>query len=353
MVFKVGDNLLDIDIDFEDLGLDTASSNKQEPKKVKASQTKIRADISKPKKSKQTNTRTKVLSSDKKVQTIKKSKSGSRKLTDVFGSAAGSVEKKKFHAKPKNRKTLKSKPKSPNSVVEDIEVVRKKVAPIAVAESLLKLSDSGSSDSSKSSMLKTEKRSKSEPKLKSSGYNFGQLNHLCNLVRQDVLDMLYHAGSGHSAGSLDQAEIFVALYFKIMRHDPKDPAWSERDILVQSNGHTVPVRYAVMARAGYFPRHNLLNLRQFDSNLQGHPERERIPALETTSGPLGSGLSQAAGMALSLMMDSNKTRRIYCTMGDGELNEGNIWEAAMFANKYKLGNLIGIVDRLVFVEFEI
>jgi transketolase len=118
-----------------------------------------------------------------------------------------------------------------------------------------------------------------------------------------------------------------------------------RDILIQSNGHTVPVRYAVMARAGYFPRSVLLSLRKFDSILQGHPERMRIPALETTSGPLGSGLSQACGMALSLMMERNITRRIYCTMGDGELNEGNIWEAAMLASKYRLGNIIGIVDR--------
>jgi transketolase len=181
--------------------------------------------------------------------------------------------------------------------------------------------------------------------INNNSYSYGQLNHLCNLIRQDILDMLYRAGSGHSAGSLDQVEIMVALYFKIMRYDPSDPNWQERDILVQSNGHTVPVRYAVMARAGYFSRSELLTLRKFNSNLQGHPERMKIPALETTSGPLGSGLSQACGMALSLMIDGNVTRRIYCTMGDGELNEGNIWEAAMLAAKYKLGNIIGIIDR--------
>lgn len=157
--------------------------------------------------------------------------------------------------------------------------------------------------------------------------------------------MLEAAGSGHSAGSLGQADIFTALYFDILKHDPKNPDWAERDILVQSNGHTVPVRYATMAHAGYFDRKELLTLRKLGSRLQGHPERVRLPGLETTSGPLGSGLSQACGMALALRMDKQMHRWVYVTMGDGELDEGNIWEAAMLAGKYKLNNIVAIIDR--------
>lgn len=157
--------------------------------------------------------------------------------------------------------------------------------------------------------------------------------------------MLEHAGSGHSAGPLGMADIYTALYFNVMKHDPKNPNWAERDILIQSNGHTVPVRYATMAEAGYFPKEELLTLRQFGSRLQGHPERLKLPGLETTSGPLGSGLSQAAGMALAMRMDNQRHRWVYVTLGDGELNEGNIWEAAMLVGKYKLNNLIGIIDR--------
>lgn len=176
-------------------------------------------------------------------------------------------------------------------------------------------------------------------------YTISQLEHKATLIREDIIRMLEHAGSGHPAGSLDLADIFTALYFSVLRHDPKNPEWEERDILVLSNGHTAPVRYAAMAHAGYFDRKELLTLRKFGSRLQGHPERKRLPGLETTSGPLGSGLSQAAGMARVLQMDQNHTRWVYCVMGDGELDEGNIWEAAMFASKYKLHNLIGIIDR--------
>lgn len=157
--------------------------------------------------------------------------------------------------------------------------------------------------------------------------------------------MLEHAGSGHSAGPLGMADIYTALYFNVMKHDPKNPDWAERDILIQSNGHTVPVRYAAMAEAGYFPKEELMTLRQFGSRLQGHPERLKLPGLETTSGPLGCGLSQAAGMALAMRMDNQRHRWVYVTLGDGELNEGNIWEAAMLVGKYKLNNLIGIIDR--------
>lgn len=164
-------------------------------------------------------------------------------------------------------------------------------------------------------------------------------------IREDIIRMLEHAGSGHSAGPLGLADIFTALYFDILKHDPKNPDWPERDILLLSNGHTVPVRYATMAHAGYFDRDELKTLRQFGSRLQGHPERLKLPGMETTSGPLGCGLSQAAGMALALRMDEDHHRYIYVVMGDGELNEGNIWEAAMLAGKYKLSKVIGIIDR--------
>jgi len=173
-----------------------------------------------------------------------------------------------------------------------------------------------------------------------------QLEHKANTIREDIIRMLEHAGSGHSAGPLGLADIFTALYFNILKHDPKNPDWEERDILFLSNGHTVPVRYATMANAGYFDREELMTLRRFGSRLQGHPERLRLPGMETTSGPLGSGLSQAAGAAYVLKnIDPNPHRWVYAVMGDGELNEGNIWEAAMFAGKYKLHNLIGIIDR--------
>jgi transketolase len=172
-----------------------------------------------------------------------------------------------------------------------------------------------------------------------------ELESIADDIRQDIIRMLVHAGSGHSAGPLGLADIFTALYFDILKHDPKNPDWEDRDILVLSNGHTVPVRYATMARAGYFPREELLTLRQLGSRLQGHPERQRLPGLETTSGPLGCGLSQACGMSLAMRVDHISHRWIYVVMGDGELDEGNVWEAAMFASKYHLNNVIAIVDR--------
>lgn len=164
-------------------------------------------------------------------------------------------------------------------------------------------------------------------------------------IREDIIRMLEHAGSGHSAGPLGLTDIFTALYFDILSHDPEKPDWDERDILVLSNGHCVPVRYATMANAGYFDRKELLTLRQFSSRLQGHPERLKLPGMETTSGPLGSGLSQACGMALGLKMDKQDHRWVYAVMSDGEQDEGNVWEAAMFAANYELGNLIAITDR--------
>jgi transketolase len=171
------------------------------------------------------------------------------------------------------------------------------------------------------------------------------LESKANEIRKDIIRMLEHAGSGHSAGPLGLADVFTALYFDVLKHDPKKPDWGERDILVLSNGHCVPVRYVTMAHAGYFDKDELITLRKFGSRLQGHPERARLPGLENTSGPLGSGLSQACGMALAMRMNKEMHRWIYVQMSDGELDEGNIWEAAMLASKYKLGNIIGIIDR--------
>jgi transketolase len=172
-----------------------------------------------------------------------------------------------------------------------------------------------------------------------------RLEMLANSIREDIIKMLEHAGSGHSAGPLGLADIFAALYFDIMKHDPENPDWDERDILLLSNGHCVPVRYAAMARAGYFDQKELMTLRRLGSRLQGHPERTKLPGLENTSGPLGSGLSQACGMALAMRMDNLSHRWIYVVMGDGEQDEGNVWEAAMLAGKYKLNNVIAITDR--------
>jgi len=172
-----------------------------------------------------------------------------------------------------------------------------------------------------------------------------RLDTIANTIREDIISMLEHAGSGHSAGPLGLADIFTALYFDVLKHDPKNPDWPERDILLLSNGHCVPVRYATMAEAGYFPKKELRTLRKLGSRLQGHPERTRLPGMETTSGPLGCGLSQAAGIALGLRMDNSLKRQVYVVMGDGELNEGNVWEAAMLTGKYQLNNITAIIDR--------
>ncbi len=173
-----------------------------------------------------------------------------------------------------------------------------------------------------------------------------QLAKKANTIREDIIRMLEAAGSGHSAGPLGLAEIMTALYFHIMKYDPKDPEWSERDFFFLSNGHTVPVQYAAMAEAGFFDKKELTTLRQHGSRLQGHPERIKLPGLENTSGPLGSGLSQAAGVAYTLQyLEHNPHRFVYVVTGDGELDEGNIWEAAMFAGKYKLSQLVVFIDR--------
>jgi transketolase len=171
------------------------------------------------------------------------------------------------------------------------------------------------------------------------------LEKKANDIRQDIIKMLVEAGSGHSAAALGEAEIYTALYFDVLKHDPKNPDWAERDVLLQSNGHVVPARYAAMAEAGYFDKKELLTLRKLGSRLQGHPERDKLPGLENTSGPLGCGLSQAAGMALAMRLDKQAKRNIYVVMGDGEINEGNVWEAAMFVAKEKLASITAILDR--------
>lgn len=174
-----------------------------------------------------------------------------------------------------------------------------------------------------------------------------ELELKANDIRQSIIEMLLAAGSGHTAGPLDMADIFAYLYFHALKHDPKKPSWPERDRVVLSNGHICPVLYATMAHSGYFPVSELKTLRKFGSRLQGHPHREFLPALETSSGPLGSGLSQVVGMALADRIDHGRTSSLqfYCLTGDGELDCGQIWEAAMLAGKEKIQNLTVFVDR--------
>lgn len=173
---------------------------------------------------------------------------------------------------------------------------------------------------------------------------FAQIQDKANAIREDTIRALIEAGSGHSAGSLGMADVFAALFFEVLKHDPNNPDWPERDRFILSNGHICPVLYTTMAHAGYLPIEELKTLRQLGSRLQGHPHRTTLPGLETTSGPLGSGLSQGCGMALGLRMDDS-TSRVYVALGDGEQNEGNHWEAVMLAAKYKLSNLTAITDR--------
>ena len=166
-------------------------------------------------------------------------------------------------------------------------------------------------------------------------------------IRATIIEGLVEAKSGHTAGPLGMTDIFTAFYFHILKHKPEDPTWEERDRVILSNGHICPVLYATMAHSGYFPVEEMKTLRKFGSRLQGHPHREFLPMLETSSGPLGQGLSQAVGMALIDRLNDgvSSDRYIYCFLGDGELNEGQVWEAIMLAGKERLHNLIAIVDR--------
>ncbi len=168
-----------------------------------------------------------------------------------------------------------------------------------------------------------------------------------NRIRESIIEMLLLAKSGHTAGPLGMADIFTLLYFHVLTHDPQKPSWEGRDRVVLSNGHICPVLYATMAHAGYFDIEELKTLRKFGSILQGHPHREFLPSLETSSGPLASGLSQAVGMALADRIDNGveSSRRIFCIMSDGEQESGQIWEAGMLAGKERLRNLVGIIDR--------
>lgn len=173
------------------------------------------------------------------------------------------------------------------------------------------------------------------------------LEETANDIRKSIIEMLLEAGSGHTAGPLGMADVFTALFFHVLNHNPKKPDWAERDRFVLSNGHICPVYYSTLAHAGYFPLKELKTLRKFGSHLQGHPHREFLPILETSSGPLGSGLSQAVGMVLADRIDNGRSssKQFYCFLGDGELDEGQNWEAFMLAGKEKLQNLTMVIDR--------
>lgn len=171
------------------------------------------------------------------------------------------------------------------------------------------------------------------------------LSGIASSIRKSVILSLAEAGSGHLGGSLGLADIFTALYFSIMNHDPEDPLWDYRDRLILSIGHVAPVFYSTLAQAGYFPTDELTTLRKLGSRLQGHPGRDHgLPGIELSAGSLGQGLSVATGMALAARMDGKK-HHIYCILGDGELQEGSVWESAMSAAHYQLDNLTAIVDR--------
>jgi transketolase len=171
-----------------------------------------------------------------------------------------------------------------------------------------------------------------------------ELAQIASIIRQDVIKMLVESGTGHTAGPLGMADVLTALYFHILNHRPDDPQWAYRDRLVLSNGHICPVLYATLARAGYFPVEELKMLRKFGSRLQGHPSRLELPGIETSSGPLGQGISQAVGMALAAKLD-NRSHQVFCLTSDGEHNEGQTWEAILSASKFKLHNLTIILDR--------
>jgi len=173
------------------------------------------------------------------------------------------------------------------------------------------------------------------------------LEGTANAIRQSIIEMLVEAKSGHTAGPLGMADVFTALFFHALKHDPKNPFWEERDKVILSNGHICPVYYATLAHAGYLPIEELMTLRKFGSRLQGHPHREFLPILESSSGPLGCGLSQAVGMTLAdrIINGKNSTKQFYALLSDGEHDEGNTWEAYMLAGKEKLQNLTIIIDR--------
>jgi transketolase len=174
--------------------------------------------------------------------------------------------------------------------------------------------------------------------------DLAHIAHVCQAMRRDIIEMIAAAGSGHPGGSLSAVEIVATLYTSVMRHDPADPAAPDRDRFVLSKGHAAPVLYAALAESGYFPREELVTLRKLGSRLQGHPDMRKLPGVEVSAGSLGQGLAIANGMALALRLDGNTAPTVFCLMGDGELQEGSVWEAAMAAAHYRLGNVVAIVD---------
>ncbi|HEY5516717.1 MAG TPA: transketolase [Coriobacteriia bacterium] len=174
--------------------------------------------------------------------------------------------------------------------------------------------------------------------------DLAHLAHLSQAMRRDIVEMVHTAGSGHPGGSLSAVEIVATLYGSVMRHDPADPKLADRDRFVLSKGHAAPVLYAALAEAGYFPREELLTLRKLGSRLQGHPDMRKLPGVEVSTGSLGQGLALANGLALALRLDGSATPTVFCLMGDGELQEGSVWEAAMASAHYGLDNLVAIVD---------
>lgn len=173
--------------------------------------------------------------------------------------------------------------------------------------------------------------------------SLSELREKARILRRYVIQSITKAKSGHPGGSLSAAEIVTALYFKVMRHDPKNPWWEDRDRFILSKGHAAPLLYAALAECGYFPVSDLWTLRKFGSHLQGHTHRLSTPGVEMSAGSLGQGLSFAVGVALAGKLD-HKDYRVYVLLGDGECDEGQIWEAAMAASHFKLDNLTAIVD---------
>ena len=174
--------------------------------------------------------------------------------------------------------------------------------------------------------------------------DLAHLAHLSQAMRRDIVEMIHAAGSGHPGGSLSAVEILATLYGSVMRHDPADPRLPDRDRFVLSKGHAAPVLYAALAETGYFPREELLTLRKLGSRLQGHPDMRKLPGIEVSTGSLGQGLALANGMALALRLDGTVEPTVFCLLGDGELQEGSVWEAAMASAHHGLDNLVAIVD---------
>ena len=183
-----------------------------------------------------------------------------------------------------------------------------------------------------------------EEKVSRDQVSVEKLAKIAEGIREDIIKSLVEAGSGHSAGPLGMADVFTALYFHVLNIDPQNPTWKERDRVVLSNGHIAPVLYVTLSHAGFFPKEELLTLRKINSRLQGHPHFGSLPGIENTGGPLGQGLSQAIGMALAAQMNHQK-HQVYCLMSDGEHDEGQVWEAVLFAGKYKMHNVTAIMDR--------